>query len=35
MTQSAPLQLTLTGDDNTPAMPATEAQVNHLRRLLA
>ena len=27
--------LTLTGDDNTPAMPMTEAQVNHLRRLLA
>ena len=27
--------LTLTGDNNTPAMPMTEAQVNHLRRLLA
>jgi len=27
--------LILTGDDNTPAMPMTEAQVNHLRRLLA
>ena len=27
--------LTLTGDDNTPAMPTTNAQVNHLRRLLA
>lgn len=27
--------LTLTGDDNTPAMPMTEAQVNHLRHLLA
>lgn len=27
--------LRLTGDDNTPAMPMTEAQVNHLRRLLA
>ena len=25
----------LTGDDNVPAMPMTEAQVNHLRRLLA
>lgn len=25
----------LTGDDNTPAMPMTEAEVNHLRRLLA
>lgn len=25
----------LTGDANTPAMPMTEAQVNHLRRLLA
>lgn len=23
--------LTLTGDDNTPAMPMTEAQVNHRR----
>ena len=29
------LTLTLTGDDNTPAMPLTDAQVNHLRRLLA
>lgn len=27
--------LTLSGDDNTPAMPMTEAEVNHLRRLLA
>jgi len=27
--------LTLTGDDNTPALPMTDAQVNHLRRLLA
>ena len=27
--------LTLTGDANTPAMPMTDAQVNHLRRLLA
>lgn len=27
--------LILTGDNNTPAMPMTEAQVNHLRRLLA
>lgn len=25
----------LTGDRNTPAMPMTEAEVNHLRRLLA
>ena len=25
----------LTGDLNTPAMPMTEAQMNHLRRLLA
>jgi len=25
----------LSGDENTPAMPLTEAQVNHLRRLLA
>jgi len=30
-----PTPLTLTGDDNTPAMPTTDAQVNHLRRLLA
>lgn len=30
-----PTPLTLTGDDNTPAMSTTEAQVNHLRRLLA
>lgn len=28
-------QLTLSGDANTPAMPMTEAEVNHLRRLLA
>jgi hypothetical protein len=27
--------LTLTGDANTPALPMTEAEVNHLRRLLA
>lgn len=27
--------LVLTGDNNIPAMPMTEAQVNHLRRLLA
>lgn len=27
--------LTLSGDDNTPDMPMTEAEVNHLRRLLA
>jgi hypothetical protein len=25
----------LTGDNNVPAMPMTEAEVNHLRRLLA
>lgn len=25
----------LTGDENTPAIPLTDAQVNHLRRLLA
>lgn len=25
----------LTGDENVPAMPMSEAQVNHLRRLLA
>ena len=25
----------LTGDINTPALPMTEAEVNHLRRLLA
>lgn len=28
-------QMTLIGDSNTPAMPMTDAQVNHLRRLLA
>ena len=27
--------MTLTGDTNTPALPMTEAEVNHLRRLLA
>lgn len=27
--------LVLSGDDNTPALPLTEAQVNHMRRLLA
>lgn len=27
--------MTLAGDANTPAMPMTDAQVNHLRRLLA
>lgn len=25
----------LTGDTNTPALPMTDAEVNHLRRLLA
>lgn len=34
-TQTAQGALTLTGDSNVPAMPTTEAQVNHLRRLLA
>lgn len=29
------MNLTLTGDDNTPDMPMTDAEVNHLRRLLA
>ena len=29
------MPLMLNGDSNTPAMPMTEAQVNHLRRLLA
>ena len=29
------MNLSLTGDNNTPAMPMTDAQVNHLRRLLA
>ena len=29
------MSLILTGDDNTPEMPMTEAEVNHLRRLLA
>lgn len=28
-------EMILTGDENIPAMPMTEAQVNHLRRLLA
>jgi hypothetical protein len=28
-------ELTLTGDANVPDLPMTEAQVNHLRRLLA
>jgi len=28
-------KLELSGDTNTPAMPMTEAEVNHLRRLLA
>jgi hypothetical protein len=27
--------MNLTGDTNTPALPMTEAEVNHLRRLLA
>ena len=27
--------MNLTGDNNTPAMPMTDAEVNHLRRLLA
>ncbi|MFA9286951.1 hypothetical protein ACCQ08_19340 [Comamonas sp. SY3] len=27
--------LILTGDNNIPALPMTEAQINHLRRLLA
>lgn len=27
--------LRLTGDENTPSMPMTEAQVNHMRLLLA
>ncbi|HFK2002906.1 TPA: hypothetical protein ACGW3W_002201 [Pseudomonas aeruginosa] len=30
-----PTKLVLTGDENVPAMPMNEAQVNHLRRLLA
>lgn len=28
-------ELVLTGDENVPDMPMTDAQVNHLRRLLA
>lgn len=28
-------QMVLAGDENTPAMPINDAQVNHLRRLLA
>ena len=31
----ADTDMILTGDGNVPAMPMTEAQVNHLRRLLA
>ena len=27
--------MNLTGDNNTPALPMTDAEVNHLRRLLA
>jgi hypothetical protein len=27
--------MTLSGDSNVPAMPMTDAEVNHLRRLLA
>jgi alkylhydroperoxidase family enzyme len=27
--------MNLTGDSNTPAIPMSEAEVNHLRRLLA
>ena len=27
--------MNLTGDNNVPAMPMTDAEVNHLRRLLA
>ena len=27
--------MNLTGDTNTPALPLTDAEVNHLRRLLA
>ncbi len=29
------MNMKLTGDTNTPAMPMTDAEVNHLRRLLA
>ena len=29
------MNMQLTGDANTPALPMTEAEVNHLRRLLA
>lgn len=28
-------KMTLTGDENVPAMPLKESEVNHLRRLLA
>jgi hypothetical protein len=28
-------KLTLTGDNNTPAMPLSDSEVNHLRRVLA
>lgn len=35
MPTHCPPALLLPGDNNTPSMPMTEAQVNHLRRLLA
>ena len=31
--ESSPLELS--GDENTPALPLTDAEVNHMRRLLA
>lgn len=35
MSKPAKAPLLLSGDANIPALPMTEAQVNHLRRLLA
>lgn len=35
MPTHCPPALLLSGDNNTPAMPMTEAHVNHLRRVLA
>ena len=35
MPTHCPPSMLLSGDGNTPAMPMTDAQVNHLRRLLA
>lgn len=34
-TTASKREMVLSGDDNTPAMPASESNVNHLRRMLA